>query len=392
MQFYQTSQTGLEGSWKTVNVSLGYLAGNGSAGTGDYSRNFVAYNQGVDGSGTAVGGSVSANRKISGVRPMIAYGKNGYPLVYASGTAGSVSTAYNYPGPLMAFLPQNETAGGGYVGNKTATRCFLGLIEVQLDSTAAPTPAPGAEKQPGTITVPVLPDIEVGSAGVLSDVELPSGWSWVDGSTELARGTHDYPARYAIPAEDLARYDYSQVDGFDAQTGTVTRMLSITVNAPNGSTDGVTVKIGRNADVYRVDGGDAALARLKALPQFAGARDAALSIVVGKEGEGSSLSQAMRNTLPTCTFRSFFYMNLYLNAGGRMVEVSDSNTELLTVDLGTMRNVSGTVRLARIANGVVNQITATPNAQGEYVSYNAKTGELVAHVKKLGTFGVAYGR
>lgn len=126
VQFYQTAEFGLDRSWKTVNVSLGYLAGNGPAGAGDYSQNVVYYGREE--------GATTGGVPIWGVRPMIAYGKNGLPLVYNRGALGV--GAYNYRGPLLAILPQNMTEGGKYVGVDTASSCYLGLIDVYLDAYA----------------------------------------------------------------------------------------------------------------------------------------------------------------------------------------------------------------------------------------------------------------
>ena len=130
VQFYQSGMNGLENSWKTVNVSLGYLAGNGDAGEGDYSSNYMSY---------AGDGYVSSGT-LTGLHPIIAYGKNSYPLVWSSGTSGVNTFAYNYRGPLVAILPQNDIEGGSYVGEHTVASCFLGLIEVHLSADADYTP------------------------------------------------------------------------------------------------------------------------------------------------------------------------------------------------------------------------------------------------------------
>ncbi len=123
VQFYQSGQNGIDNSWETVNVSLGYLAGNGPAGEGDYSANFATYN----------------GASIYGVRPMVAYGKNGFPLVWYSGSQGVNVYAYNYRGPMIGFLPQNE-AEGGQVADWTATACYLALMDVRLSEDADYTP------------------------------------------------------------------------------------------------------------------------------------------------------------------------------------------------------------------------------------------------------------
>ncbi len=127
VQFYQLGEW--TEAWKTVNVSLGYLAGNGAKGVGDYSGNFTMYGR-EDGSDTD-------GIAIRGMAPTLAYGKNDLPLVYASGSTGVSSTAYNYRGPLIAMLPQNEVEGG-YVADQTVSACYLGQIDVYLPAPEEP--------------------------------------------------------------------------------------------------------------------------------------------------------------------------------------------------------------------------------------------------------------
>lgn len=127
VQFYQKGEW--QDAWKTVNVSLGYLAGNGADGIGDYSNNFTMYGR--------EDGSSSNGVAIRGMEPVLAYGKNNLPLVYASGTTGVSSTAYNYRGPLIALLPQNQVEGG-YVAEQTVSACYLGQIDVYLPAPEEP--------------------------------------------------------------------------------------------------------------------------------------------------------------------------------------------------------------------------------------------------------------
>ncbi len=127
VQFYQKGEW--DSAWKTVNVSLGYIAGNGAGGVGDYSANVTMYGR--------EDGSSSDGVAIYGMAPTIAYGKNNLPLVYASGTTGVSATAYNYRGPLIAMLPQNETEGG-YVASQTVSACYLGQIDVYLPAPEEP--------------------------------------------------------------------------------------------------------------------------------------------------------------------------------------------------------------------------------------------------------------
>ncbi len=80
---------------------------------------------------------------------------------------------------------------------------------------------------PPEITVPTATAITYGqalSASTLSD----TNWSWVDGATIPAVHNEGYPAKITV---DDINYDYTNVDGYNSSTHTVTRVISVTVNA-----------------------------------------------------------------------------------------------------------------------------------------------------------------
>lgn len=190
VQFYQTSSFGLENSWKTVNVSLGYLAGNGPAGKGDYSNNVVHY--GRDGE-TNTGGA-----PIRGVRPMLCYGKNGLPLMHFSGSPGVNN--FNYRGPMIAMLPENAAEESHYVQGDTVSSCYIGLIEVYLDDYGADVIDPTLSVSVSTLAPAILTD---GDEVQLQTATTPLSYNG-DGDIEVtaadesvATATYD-PATRAI--------------------------------------------------------------------------------------------------------------------------------------------------------------------------------------------------
>ena len=106
-QFYTCGNNAGDVSAKT---SLSYLAGNGNGDYSDYVSNCDdAYSD-----------------DLNNVEPILAYSKNGYPLVYLS----SWATDYNYRGPIIAVFPQNkeETA----VADGGVAVCFCGKVDIQL--------------------------------------------------------------------------------------------------------------------------------------------------------------------------------------------------------------------------------------------------------------------
>lgn len=64
----------------------------------------------------------------------------------------------------------------------------------------------------------------------LSEIELPEGWSWVDSNdVRLPVGTTEASARYTLSDNDKKYYDWSNVEGYDAEAGTVTRDIALTI-------------------------------------------------------------------------------------------------------------------------------------------------------------------
>ena len=64
----------------------------------------------------------------------------------------------------------------------------------------------------------------------LSEIKLPEGWSWVDSNdVRLPVGTTEASARYTLSDNDKKYYDWSNVEGYDAEAGTVTRDIALTI-------------------------------------------------------------------------------------------------------------------------------------------------------------------
>lgn len=64
-------------------------------------------------------------------------------------------------------------------------------------------------------------------------IELPEGWAWEDGSTEL--GMTAITAAAVYTPDDVANYDYSAVEGWDAATKTVKRTASVVLTKAKGT-------------------------------------------------------------------------------------------------------------------------------------------------------------
>ena len=66
------------------------------------------------------------------------------------------------------------------------------------------------------------------------DITPPAGWSWVDGeNVRLPAGTTSVQACYTLSDDEKLFYDWSGVEGYDAQTQTVTRDIALTITRGN---------------------------------------------------------------------------------------------------------------------------------------------------------------
>lgn len=97
------------------------------------------------------------------------------------------------------------------------------------NDTEAKTVAATINKIPAVITEP-KPDSAV--YGVkLSDITLPDGWKWTDGSTVPTVKNSGYEAVYT--ASDYANYNWDKVSGYDSTKHTVTRNITVTITKAN---------------------------------------------------------------------------------------------------------------------------------------------------------------
>jgi hypothetical protein len=222
VQFYQNDGTRTD-DWKTVNVSLGYIAGNGAGGVGDYSDYVVDY------ASTEDSATVSAADGIYGVRPMIAYGKAGLPLCCSSGSAGVVSGMYNYRGPLIAILPQNATEGGTYVGTSTSAACYLSTIEVELPQDFVETNPGNGD---GDDTIGSLDDFATEFLGGSLRMDCMNADESIDVSKTSLRMGYKVTLPAGVKAEDCTWYwEY----GLDADSLIYTRSGKAYAEGDNGS-------------------------------------------------------------------------------------------------------------------------------------------------------------
>ena len=78
------------------------------------------------------------------------------------------------------------------------------------------------------VTVPTLEAVTYDPANTLANVALTDGWAWVTETTTVPTvGNSDYQAALTV---DDTNYDYTGVEGHNAETHNVTRTVSLTVN------------------------------------------------------------------------------------------------------------------------------------------------------------------
>ena len=77
------------------------------------------------------------------------------------------------------------------------------------------------------VVVPELDAVTYDPAKTLADVTLSEGWAWADDSIVPAVGNSGYSAALTV---DDGSYDYTGIEGYNAETHTVTRTVPLTVN------------------------------------------------------------------------------------------------------------------------------------------------------------------
>ena len=87
------------------------------------------------------------------------------------------------------------------------------------------------------VTAPTPGAVTYDPNKTLANVTLPDGWNWTDGAVVPTVGNNGYAAALTV---DDANYDYTGVEGYDAQSHTVTRTVPLTVNKANSTAATVT--------------------------------------------------------------------------------------------------------------------------------------------------------
>ena len=83
-------------------------------------------------------------------------------------------------------------------------------------------------KDVGIVENPALAAVTYSPVATLADIELPEGWAWVDGTVVPTVKGGAYAATFTPTDTDTV--DYADVEGWDAESGTVVRDVALTVN------------------------------------------------------------------------------------------------------------------------------------------------------------------
>lgn len=89
------------------------------------------------------------------------------------------------------------------------------------------------------LSTPILEDVTYGTK--LSDIVLPQNWAWSDGNIVPTVENSGYEAIYTVT--DYSNYDWSGIDGYNADTHTVTRTIPLTVNKSNSEVSAANTEI-----------------------------------------------------------------------------------------------------------------------------------------------------
>lgn len=111
-----------------------------------------------------------------------------------------------------------ETAGTWYVKASVPGTANYKSLEAVEEFTIHKAPASAV----------IEPDsLKAVQDAILSSVTLPGGWAWVDGSQTVSADNSGYPARLSV---DDRNYDYTTIEGYQAQGSFVERLLKVAVS------------------------------------------------------------------------------------------------------------------------------------------------------------------
>ncbi len=128
--------------------------------------------------------------------------------------------------PVTVLVPETEESTALFAMEQVqapqtdSISSNTGEIEINPTSTEARENAP-------LITLPQ--ELSGNDGQALQDIALPDGWSWTDGNTIISREKPEYPARIAV---DDKTYDYSAVEGYNAEEHYVEKNIPVTVLVP----------------------------------------------------------------------------------------------------------------------------------------------------------------
>jgi uncharacterized repeat protein (TIGR02543 family) len=120
-------------------------------------------------------------------------------------------------------LPTDLVAGTHYFFCITTNT----LSNLETQSTISNIATAIVNKAIPTVTTPTPGTVTYSPDQQLSDISLPDGWSWVDALTSPLLGSNGYEATYT--PSDTENYDYTEIDGWDNSSNTVTRTVILTL-------------------------------------------------------------------------------------------------------------------------------------------------------------------
>ena len=121
-----------------------------------------------------------------------------------------------------------------------------------------------------------------------------------------------------------------------------------------------------------------------------------LSVVVTAGADSTEDQELIAAKLAEGQKAEYFSIKLllsYVTSDGTVVEnvdYGDDNTQLVSVVYPFTFTSRTDVHVYRVHNGEVAELTSSPNAAGEYVTFDTKAGTITVTCAKYSTFGVGY--
>ena len=203
------------------------------------------------------------------------------------------------------------------------------------------------------ITVPTPDAMTYDPAMTLANVTLPTDWAWKDSTIVPSVSNNGYEAEFTV--SDYTNYDYSNVEGYNAETHKVIRTVTLTVNKANA----VPATVTANNRTY--DGTEKPLVTEDKSTLAGGTMQYAL-------GTATEATQPYTTSIPTATDAGTYYVWYMVKGDDNHVD-SAAACVTVTIDKAAPTFTAPKAKTGLVENGKAQELITAGTATGGTMLY-----------------------